>query len=185
MYYIQWFGVWWHHNVYNKEHLIYIPYWRKWLFFYTDWKQYHLYVEGVTSIFLLEKGTYKCLEIPYVHLRLKKNDIKNYFTNILKSETSSGDTNEKVDHRLDYFEKFNKKYIIMPSKSLNYLFLEESLFVTVQSPPGFINQENKTRFYLNATLQLLYLDVLFRQLVLNIDCYTMLNGQGKNSTFCS
>ena len=84
-----------------------------------------------------------------------------------------------VDHWLDSFEKFHKKYIIMPSISLNYLFLEESLLVTVQSNPGFINQGNKTRWYLNATLQILYFNVIFRLLILNIDCYTMLNGLRK------
>ena len=110
---------------------------------------------------------------------LKKNDIKDYLTHVLKNDTSSGDMDEKVDHWLDSFEKFHKKYIFMPSISLNSLFLEDILFVTVCSPPGFINQENETRCYLNATLQLLYFNVIFRQLVLNIDCYTMLNGLGK------
>ena len=65
---------------------------------------------------------------------------KNYLTHVLKNDTSSGDMDEKVDHWLDYFEKFHKKYIIMPSISLNYLFLEESLFVTVRSPQDFINR---------------------------------------------
>ena len=60
--------------------------------------------------------------------------------------------NERVYHWLDYFEKFDKKYINMPSLLLNYSFLEESFFVTVRSPPGLINQENETRCYLNATL---------------------------------
>ena len=73
----------------------------------------------------------------------------------------------------------------MPLLSLDSLFLEESLFVTVRSPLGFINREDETRCYLNATLQLLCVNVIFRQLVLNIDCYTMLNGQGEKSTICS
>ena len=88
---------------------------------------------------------------------------------------------EKVYHWFDSFENFYKKYIIMPSILLNSLFIEESLFVTVQSPPGFVNQSNERRCYLNATLQLLYLYVLLRQLVLNIDCYTMLNGLREKS----
>ena len=66
--------------------------------------------------------------------------MKDHLTHILKSDTSSVDINEKVDRWLDSFEIFHKKYIIMPSLSLNYLFLEESLFVTVWSPPGFINR---------------------------------------------
>ena len=86
---------------------------------------------GVPSIFLLEKGTYKCLEVPCVHFHFKNTDMKHYLTHILKSDTSSGDMNEKEDHWLDSFEKFHKKYIIMPSQSLNSLFLEDSLFNTV------------------------------------------------------
>ena len=73
----------------------------------------------------------------------------------------------------------------MPSLSLDSLFLEESFLVNVWSPLGFINREDETRCYLNATLQLLYLNVLFRKLVPNIYYYTMLNGQGGKSTICS
>ena len=57
--------------------------------------------------------------------------MKQYLTHILKSDTSSGDNNEKVDHWLYSFEKFHNKCIIMPSESLNSSFLEESLFITV------------------------------------------------------
>ena len=57
--------------------------------------------------------------------------MKDYWTHALKNDTSSGDMDEKVDHWLDSSEKFHKKYIIMPSLSLNALFLEESLFITV------------------------------------------------------
>ena len=84
--------------------------------------------------------------------------------------------NEMVDHWLDYFEKSHKKYIIIPLESLNYSFLEESLYITVWSQLGFINQENETRCYLNATIKLLYCIFIFRQLILNIDCYTMIIG---------
>ena len=70
----------------------------------------------------------------------KTNDVKDYLTHVFKNDTSSGDMDKKVDHWLDSFENFYKKYIIMPSILLNSLFIEESLFVTVQSPPGFVNQ---------------------------------------------
>ena len=54
--------------------------------------------------------------------------MKHYLTHILKSDTSSGDMNEKVENCLNYFEECHKKYIIMPSQSLNYQFPEENLF---------------------------------------------------------
>ena len=69
----------------------------------------------------------------------EKNEIQDYCTHELKNDTSSGDMDENVDHWLDSFEKFHNTYIIMPSLSLNYLLIEESLFVTVWPTPGFIN----------------------------------------------
>ena len=100
--------------------------------------------------------------------------MKYYWTHIFKNDIISGDMNEKVDHWLDYFENSHKKYIVIPSQSLNSSFLEESLFITVRSSPGFINQENETRCYLNATLQLLYLNVLFRHFkLMEINCYSL------------
>ena len=57
--------------------------------------------------------------------------MKDYWTHVLQNDTSIGDMDEKVDHWFDSLEKFHKKYIIMPSISLNSLFIEDSLFVTV------------------------------------------------------
>ena len=71
----------------------------------------------------------------------------------------------------------------MPSLLLNPLLIEDSLFVTVRSPPVFINKENETRCYLNSTFQLLYFNVLFRELIFKINCYTMLNGMKTESQY--
>ena len=82
--------------------------------------------------------------------------MKHYLTNKLEIDTSRDDMNEKLDHWLDSFEIFHRKYIIMPWESLNYYFPEESWYITVRSPPDFINRENETRFYFNSTIQVLY-----------------------------
>ena len=37
----------------------------------------------------------------------------------------------------------------------------------------------------NVTIQLLYFNIIFRQLILNIDCYTMMIGLEKKITFGS
>ena len=78
-----------------------------------------------------KKGTYECLEMPCEHFCLKKNEIKDYWTHIFKNDTSSDDMNEMVDRWLGSFEKFHRNYIIMPSLLLNYLLIEDVLFVTV------------------------------------------------------
>ena len=90
---------------------------------------------------------------------------------------------ELLDLCLLSFEKFRKQYIIMPSLSLEPLLIEENPFVTVQSPPGFVNQENETRCYLNSTFHHLYYNVLFRDMVFKPNCYTMLNGLKTGSQY--
>ena len=88
---------------------------------------------------------------------------------------------ELVYHCLVSFEKFHKQYTIIPSLSFDPLLIEESSFVTVLSPPGFVNQENEARCYLNSTFQHLYFNVLFRELVFKINFYTMRNGLKRES----
>ena len=92
---------------------------------------YHIiYIyRGSLQCFFLEKVTYECLEMPCEHFCLKKNEIKDYRTRVLKNDTTSGDVDEMVYHWLVSFEKFHKQYIIMPSLSLNPLLIENSLFV--------------------------------------------------------
>ena len=58
----------------------------------------------------------------------------------------------------------------MPTEYSNSSVPEESRFIVYMKPPGFINNKNKTRCYFNATIQMLYFDILFRRLILNIDC---------------
>ena len=69
----------------------------------------------------------------------------------------------------------------MPTDSCNSSFSEESRYIAVISPPGFINQENETRCYFNETIQLLYFNVLFILLILNVDCDTMMTYLDKNN----
>ena len=89
--------------------------------------------------------------MPCEHFKLKKNEIKYNWTRVLKNDMSSGDMDEMVDHWLVSFEKFHKKYIIMPSLSLSPLHIKYFFPVTIQLPPGFINQENEARCYLYST----------------------------------
>ena len=110
--------------------------------------------------------------------------MKHYLTNILKIDTSSDDMNEKVEHLFDSFEKYNKKYIIMPSAWFNSYFTEYSCYITVRSPPGLINRENDTRCYFNETLLLICCNVLFRKLILNIDCFPMMISLDLKNKIC-
>ena len=73
---------------------------------------------------------------------------------------------EKIDHWLDSFEKCHKKYINMPIESWDSSFPEESGYITDRSPPDFVNQENETRCYSNATIQMLCFNVIIGKLII-------------------
>ena len=136
IYHVKCFDVWWYHHEYNKEQEIITPQQRRWFFLQRS--------KTTTFIcFYWEKGTYEFLDVPCVYLHITIKNMKHYLTHILKSNTSSGDMNEKVYHWFDYLENSHNNYIIMPLESLNSSFLEESLFITVWSPPGFINRGNE------------------------------------------
>ena len=77
--------------------------------------------------------------MPCEHYCLKSNKVKDYSVRVLKNETKIYEMDELVDHCMVSFENFHKQYIIMPSLSFDPLLIEESSFVTVRPPPGFIN----------------------------------------------
>ena len=113
--------------------------------------------------------------MPCERYTIKRNEVKGYWARVLKKDTTLFEMNELVDDCLVTSEKFQKQYIIIPSLSLHPLLIEETPFTTVQPPPGLFNPVKDTRCYLNTTFQHLYYNVLFRELVFEINCYTMLN----------
>ena len=62
--------------------------------------------------FYWKKGTYECQEIQCEHFCLKTNEMKNYWTHVLKNDTSSIDMDEKVDHWFDSFESSTKSILL-------------------------------------------------------------------------
>ena len=100
--------------------------------------------------------------------------MRKYLTNILRCDTSSDNMKEKIDLWLYSFEKFHKTFIIIPTELYNNSFTKESRYITIISLPGFVSQENERIYYFNSTIELLYWNVLFQQLILNIDFDTII-----------
>ena len=151
-----------------------MPYRNIWQLFYKYLEQHNLYVQGVTSRILLEERHSRNSWCCMYTFKCWKNQNETIFDQYIKCDTSSDDMKEKIDHWLDSFEKFHKKYNIMPTESYYYSFTGDSRYITVRSRPGFINEENEMRCYFNSTPQLLYYNVLFRKMIININWYTMM-----------
>ena len=58
--------------------------------------------------FYWEKGIYESLDVPCVHFNVEIFQMRQYYTNIFKYDTSSDDMKENIDHCLDAFESFTK-----------------------------------------------------------------------------
>ena len=71
----------------------------------------HMY-RGSLRYFFWKKGTYECLEILCEHFSFKKNEIKDYWTHVLKNDTSSGDMDEMVYHWLVSFESPTRSILL-------------------------------------------------------------------------
>ena len=142
---------------------------------FTNMDNHRIYMyRGSLHEFNWKKFTHKIIDVVCPHFNVETIKTRQYFSNILKCGHSSDYMKEKIYHWLDYFEFFYKNYIIMPIESYYYSFPEEIRYFKVRSPPGFIHQENETRFHFNATVQILYCIVIFRTFIINVDWSTMI-----------
>ena len=69
-----------------------------------------------------------------------KNQNETIFSNILKCDTSSEYKKVKIDHYLDSLEKFHQQYITMPTEPYSSYYCDESIYIHVITPQGFMNQ---------------------------------------------
>ena len=116
---------------------------------------FFIFYMGSLQDFYCKKGTHVSLYVACLHFNVEIIKMRQYLTNILKCDTSSDFTKEKIDQWLDSFKKLQKKYIITPKESYNYSFHEESRFILVRSPPCFMDQENETIFQFNHSTVIL------------------------------
>ena len=79
-----------------------------------------LFYRGSLQDFYCKKGTHVSLYVACLHFNVEIIKMRQYLTNILKCDTSSDFTKEKIDQWLDSFKKLQKKYIITPKESYNY-----------------------------------------------------------------
>ena len=87
---------------------------------------------GSLQDFYWKKVTTEILDVPCIYFNVEIIQTRQYLTNILNCDTTSDNTNHKIDHWLDTYEKFHKKYIIMSIESYYSSFTEESRYITVR-----------------------------------------------------
>ena len=103
-----------------------------------------------------KKDIHEIIDVQCPHLNVEIIKMRQHLSSISKSDTQNDDVEGEIDHWLYFFENFHQKYIIIPTESYICSVPEESRYIAVITPPGFINQENETGCYFNTTISLLY-----------------------------
>ena len=69
---------------------------------------------------------------------------------------------------------FNNTHIIKSNLQPVSNIPEEERFISSMTPIGFRNGQDESRCYVNSSFQVLFFNIFFRTLIMNIDCERLL-----------
>ena len=98
---------------------------------------------------------------------------RKYLNGITRIESTLADLEKKVDEFINHKIDFNTAHIIKSDIQQIMKIPEKARFISSMTPTSFRNNQDESRCYVNSTFQVLFFNVLFRSLIMNIDCDTM------------
>ena len=87
---------------------------------------------------------------------------------------------KKVDEFINDKIDFNNTHIIKSNNQPVSNVTEEARFISSITPIGFKNDQDESRCYVNSTFQVLFFNIFFRTLIMNIYCDIMLKNIGNS-----
>ena len=75
---------------------------------------------------------------------------------------------------LNYISNFNNKHIIRCYNKTISNIPEGPRYISSMTPTGFINGQDESICYVNSSFQVIFYNIFFRTLIMNIDCERML-----------
>ena len=81
-----------------------------------------------------------------------------------------GKTNQVINDKSNFNNTHIMKSNIQPISNIT----EEERFISSMTPIGFRNGQDESRCYVNSSFQVLFFNIFFRTLIMNIDCERML-----------
>ena len=79
-----------------------------------------------------------------------------------------------VDEFISHKIVFNTTHIIKSDIQQITDIPEKARFISSMTPTGFRNDQDESRCYVNSTFRVHFFNILFRTLIMNIDCDMML-----------
>ena len=106
---------------------------------------------------------------------------RKYLNGITVIDSTQAELDKMVDEFISNKTKFQTKQIIKSDIQQIMNMPEKARFISSMTPTGFKNDQEKSRCYVNSTFQVLFFNVFFRSLIMNIDCDMMLRNLDKSS----
>ena len=92
------------------------------------------------------------------------------------------DLGGEIDQFINDKSDFNNTYIMKSNIQHISNIPEEERFISSMTPIGFRNGQDESRCYVNFSLQVIFLNIFFRILIMNINCERILTNLD-NSTY--
>ena len=95
---------------------------------------------------------------------------RKYLNVITLIESTQADLDKMVDEFINHKIDFNTAHIIKSDIQQITNIPEKARFISSMTPTGFRNDQDESRCYVNSTFQVLFFNIFFRTLIMNIDC---------------
>ena len=89
---------------------------------------------------------------------------------ILSIEIDAADIEKKTNQFINDIRYFDNKHIVKCYNKPTCNIPEEPRYIPSMKPTGFMNSQDQLRCYVNLSFQLIFFNIFFRQVIMNIDC---------------
>ena len=105
-----------------------------------------------------------------LHHYIEREKLRKYLSGVLSIDNDEADLGKKTNKFINDISDFNNKHIIQCNNKPLSNIPEEPRYISSMTPIGFMNGQDKSICYDNSSLQLLFFDIFFRTLIMNIYC---------------
>ena len=93
-----------------------------------------------------------------------------HMSGMLYIDSDETDIEKKNNQFINYIRNINKIYIIQCYNKIIFNITEEPHYISSRIPTVFINGQYESRCYVNSSFKVLFFDIFFIQLIMNINC---------------
>ena len=104
------------------------------------------------------------------HHFIEKYRLRKHLSGILSIDIDESDLEKKKNQFINDISDYNNKHIIQCYNKNVSNIPEETCYISSITPTGFINGQDESRCYVNSSFQVLFFNIYFIKLIMNIDC---------------